>query len=324
MINRRYASLGLVGASLLAQPSWGSEPDFPNRPVRLIVPFEAGGGVDALARNLAIELADIWKQPVIVDNKPGADTIIGTGEAVRSKPDGYTLLANITAIVQTPHLRSKMPYDTLEDLTPVVRVSSEGLFFVVLKSLDVSTAAKFIETARRRPNEISFGSWGNGSTSHLLLASLQSKAQVSITHVPFKGVSSVLQALLSGSIDSGMLPYVVARAALESGKITMIGLAGSKRSQVLPQVPTLEEQGLPGFTREQWLGLFAPARTPASIVEKIAADATLAINRPRFSAWLRSIGGDPAGGKSQAFAATVRQDSDYYRDVINAAHLRIE
>ncbi|KQW56381.1 hypothetical protein ASC92_15735 [Variovorax sp. Root411] len=266
----------------------------------------------------------MWGQPVIIDNKPGADSIIGTGEVVRAKPDGYTLLLNILSLVQNPHLRQKMPFDTMADLAPVVRVNTEPLYFGVTKSLGVSTPAEFIELARRKPGVLSFGSWGNASTAHLLLTTLQRRAQIDVIHIPFKGTAAVVQAMISGNLDSGMFPYATARIGLETGKIVLLGAAGPTRSTVLPQVPTLEEQGLQGFARGQWMGLFAPSKTPRSVVEKIARDVNTALAKPALRAFFLQWGSSPAGGTPEDFALIVKQDSDYYRDLIKAANLHLD
>lgn len=322
--NRRRASLCLASLPLFTQKAWGGEPEFPSRPVRLVVPYGAGGGIDAAARRLGRELEAIWGQSVIVDNKAGGDSIIGTGEVVHAKPDGYTILAQIPSIVQNPHLRPKMPFDTLEELAPIVRVSTEPLYLAVTKTLGVTTPAELVALARRKPGQLSFGSYGNGSTSHLLLTAIQSRAKVEMLHVPYKSTAFVVQALMTGEVDSGLMPYVTARVGLDSGKVLVIGSTGATRSIVLPQVPTLEEGGLTGFTRDQWMGLFAPAKTPKAIVEKIAKDVNTAVNKPEYAAWLKGFGATPAGGTPNQFGMYVRQDSDYYRDLIKAANVRLD
>ncbi|BEP65437.1 tripartite tricarboxylate transporter substrate binding protein (plasmid) [Variovorax sp. V213] len=323
-LNRRQATLCLTSLPLLAQQALGAEPEYPNRPVRLVVPYGAGGGIDAAARRLARELETMWGQSVVVDNKGGGDSIIGTAEVAHAKPDGYTILAQIATIAQNPHLRAKMPFDTLADLTPVVRVSTEPLYFAVTKSLGVNTIGEFIELARRKPGKLSFGSYGNGSTSHLLLTALQKKAKVEILHVPYKSTALVVQGLMTGEIDSGLMPYTTTRIGLDSGKVLAIGSTGATRSTVLPQVPTLEEAGLDGFTRDQWMGLFAPAKTPRSIVDKIARDVTTAVSKPEYAAWLKGFGVTPAGGTPNMFDMYFRQDYEYYRDLIKAANVRLD
>ncbi|MBI5278288.1 MAG: tripartite tricarboxylate transporter substrate binding protein [Burkholderiales bacterium] len=323
-LNRRQATFCLTSLPLLAQQALGAEPEYPNRPVRLVVPYGTGGGIDAAARRLARELETMWGQPVVVDNKGGADSIIGTAEVAHAKPDGYTLLAQIATIAQNPHLRTKMPFDTLNDLTPVVRVSVEPLYLAVTKALGVNTVSEFTELARRKPGKLSFGSYGNGSTSHLLLTALQKKANVDILHVPYKSTSVVVQGLMTGEIDSGLLPYTTARIGLDSGKVLMIGSTGATRSTVLPQVPTLEEAGLGGFTRDQWFGLFAPAKTPMPIVDKIARDVNTALGKPEYVAWLKGFGVTPAGGTPKHFDMYFRQDYEYYRDLIKAANVRLD
>jgi tripartite-type tricarboxylate transporter receptor subunit TctC len=323
-LNRRQATFCLTSLPLLAQQALGAEPEYPNRPVRLVVPYGAGGGIDAAGRRLARELEAIWGQAVVVDNKGGGDSIIGTGEVARAKPDGYTLLLQIATIAQNPHLRAKMPFDTLADLTPVVRVSTEPLYLAVTKALGANTTAEFIELARKKPGKLSFGSYGNGSTAHLILTALQSKAKVDIIHVPYKSTAMSVQALMTGEIDSALLPYVTARIGVDSGKVVLIGSTGNARSMVYPQVPTLEEAGLSGFARDQWMGVFAPAKTPRSIVDKIARDVTTAVGKPEYAAWLKGFGATPAGGTPKFFDMYFRQDYEYYRDLIKAANVRLD
>lgn len=323
-LNRRQAALGLASLPLMAQQAWAADPAYPSRPVRLVVPYGAGGGIDAAGRRLARELETLWGQAVVVDNKAGADSIIGTAEVARAKPDGYTLLLQIATIAQNPHLRAKMPFDTLADLAPVVRVSTEPLYLAVTKALGANTTAEFIELARRKPGKLSFGSYGTGSTAHLILTALQSKAKVDILHVPYKSTALSVQALMTGEIDSALMPYVTARIGVDSGKVLLIGSTGATRSTAFPQVPTLEEAGLGGFTRDQWMGLFAPAKTPRAILEKIARDVTTAVNKPEYAAWLKEFGATPAGGTPKQFDMYFRQDYEYYRDMIKAANVRLD
>jgi tripartite-type tricarboxylate transporter receptor subunit TctC len=323
-LNRRQATLYLTSFPFMTQTARGAEPEFPSRPVRLVVPYGVGGGIDAAARRLGRELEALWGQAVIVDNKAGGDSIIGTGEVVHAKPDGYTILAQIPSIVQNPHLRPKMPFDTMADLAPIVRVSTEPLYLAVTKTVGATTPGELIELARRKPGKLTFGSYGYGSTSHLLLTAIQREAKVEIVHVPYKSTALVVQALMTGEIDSGLLPYVTTRIGLDSGKVVIIGSTGATRSSVLPQVPTLEEAGLRGFTRDQWMGLFAPAKTPRSVIEKIAKDVNTAVGKPDYAAWLKGFGAIPAGGTPKDFEVYVQQDSDYYRDLIKAANVRLE
>lgn len=295
---------------------------YPSRVVKLVVPFAPGGGADVAARMLAARLAEIWKQPVVVENKLGASSIIATDVVAKSAPDGYTILVNVGLIVQNPSLHAKLPYDTFKDLRPVTIVTNEQLVLVASAAFSVTTLDEFIRAVKLAPGKFAFASYGTGSTSHLLLNQLNRQAGIDLLHVPYKGTAAALQALLSNEAHVAILNYGTAKAQVQAGKLRYLAVMGDKRSPFLPDVPTFEEQGLKGFTRYSWIGLFLPAATPKSIVEKIAADASRAVAAPDVAARFREFGQEPGGGTPQEFGEIFRRDFEYYGEIIKRSGIR--
>ena len=291
--------------------------------MRLVVPFAAGGGVDSVTRVVAHQLNKAWNQPVIVDNRPGADSIIGTTEAVRADPDGRTVLVTISQLVQNPTLRTKLPFDTFRDLVPVTSLASDPLFLVVTEAAGTPDLTAFLKKCRAEPGRVSFGSFGNGSTAHLLLIGLRRAAGADILHVPYRGSAPVGQALMSGEIQSGLLPYSTARSILETGKVKAIGVTGTERAKLLPDVPTFSERGVAGFDRQNWIGLFLPSATPAPIVEKLGRDVIEALRVPDVVSRLTEAGSIVGGEPRAAFSEMVKQDYTYWASLIHAGNVRV-
>jgi tripartite-type tricarboxylate transporter receptor subunit TctC len=324
-INRRQA-LALVTALALAHPGIGRAADepYPGKPVRLVVPFAAGGGPDTAARMLGQRLSEMWKQPVVIDNKPGGNSIIASNEVAHAKPDGYTILVNINLLVQNPSLRSNLPYDTFKDLAPVVAVAYDSLFLVASTSLKAPDLQSFLQAVRAQPGKLAFGSFGTGSLAHLMLIDMQRSAKLDMVHVPYAGSAPVAQALMSGDIHVGVLPYVTARQVIDSGKGLVLGVTGTARSERLPNVPTLKEAGLPGFERTNWIGLFVPSATPKAVITKINLDVNEAMRSPQIIAKLRELASVPGGGTVEAFKEAVMSDYLYFRDIIRVANVKLD
>ncbi|MBD9408381.1 tripartite tricarboxylate transporter substrate binding protein [Acidovorax sp. ACV02] len=321
-------SLAYVLLATLASPlinaTAAADTNYPTGPVRFIVPFAAGGGPDTVARLVGQRLSEIWKQPVVIDNKVGGSSIIATGEVVRAKPDGQTVLVNIALLVQNPSLRSKLPFDTFKELTPVVPMAYDSLFLVASTSTKARDVKSFTEVVRAEPGKFAFGTFGNGSTAHLLMIALEKGADLSLIHVPYQGTAPVAQALMSSEVQFGLLPYATARQVLESGKAVALGVTGSKRAESLPQVPTLVESGLKGFEGSNWIGLFLPSATPKYIVEKLNRDVNEALRSPSIQARLKDIGSLPGGGSVTEFSSAVKNDYEHYRALIRAGNVKVE
>ena len=315
-----------IACVIAAFPVRGATADVeqPVDAVRLVVPFSAGGVPDSVARLFAQRLGEIWKKPVIVENKAGGDSVIGTREVVRAKADGNTILVNISLLVQNPSLRANLPFDVFKDLTPVAPLSYEPLFLVAGKSLNAPNVKSFLAVVKAHPGRYSFGSYGNGSTAHVLLASLQQSTGLEMIHIPYKGTAPVAQALISGEIEVGLLPYGTARTVIATGKGVPIAVTGIRRSPALPDVPTLREAGIAGFERLGWVAMFVPSATPRAVVDKITRDANEALRSPVLQRQLLESGSIPAGGSAAAFADLVRQDYAYWRRLIRAANVKLD
>lgn len=251
--------------------------DFPSRPVRMINPYTPGGAVDFVARSLAQLLNGAWGQPVIVDNRPGAGTNIGTEMVVRAAPDGYTLLLT-SAVIATNVTLYRLPFDPVKDLTPVALAAQAPFILAVTPSLPAKSVQELITLAKTR--ELSFGSAGAGSTTHLMLELFKSMASVKILHVPYKGGIPALNAVISGEVQTTFLPITVVLPQARAGKLRALAISGAKRVELAPELPTVSESGLTGFDPMGWYAMFAPAGTPRPIVNRINADINRGLQQP--------------------------------------------
>ena len=272
-----------LSAAALAQPATGSA-GFPNKVVRIIVPFPAGGLADNLARGLAQDLQKEWGQPVIVENKPGANTIIAAQATATSPADGYTLLlANDPTVSTNQYLYAKLPYDPEKSFVPVINIAETIEVLVAGPAFSGKSLSDLISAAKAKPGEISYGTYGPGSKAHIDAEAFSKVAGVKLLHVPYKGVADVVPALLGGQVQIAFIGMPPALPQVQSGKLRGIAIASAKRSPVLPDVPTFAEAGLSGgFTSSAWFGLVAPAGTPRAVIDKIAGDAAKIIVRPEF------------------------------------------
>lgn len=329
MTSRRVLIATLIGvaatSTLSAAIAQALLSTFPARPVRIVVPFPAGGNSDAIARTIALQLSQIWKQPVLVDNKPGADTLIGTSDVVRSPADGHTILSNISLIVQNSFTK-RMPFDTFKELKPLIAATETPMYFVVSRQERNATVPQtldqFIRSAKAEPGAISFGSFGNGSTGHLLLLALQKSASIEITHVPFKGNSDVIVQLLNGQVSSSFLPYSAIAPHLPSGKIKVLAATGEQRPPLSPDIPTFEELGVKGFTSSQWNGFFISAKTPAAVAHQLSLDMNAAIRSPEVEAKLKALGLTPVGGTPERFQTMIDKDVDLIRAALKDGQIQ--
>lgn len=260
------AALALTAGSALAQT-------YPDKPVKIIVPFPAGGLADNLARGIADELSKTWTQPVVLDFKPGANTIIAAEQVARARSDGYTLLLATDATVSyNDMLYSKLPYDPTKDFTPIANIASPGTILVVGESFKGRTLAELIAIAKANPGQVSYGSYGLGSGPHLYSEDFAGLAGIKMNHVPFKGVADLIVAIAGGHVDIGMIGLAPAIPMVKSGKLRALALAAPKRSALFPDTPTFAESGFPTFEPSGWFGLVAPAGTPRAVIDKVAAD----------------------------------------------------
>jgi tripartite-type tricarboxylate transporter receptor subunit TctC len=312
----------VVASAALLQPAVAEQ--FPTRIVRLVVPFPAGGGVDVLARAIAERLSKIWGQNVVIDNKPGAGTMIG-GEAVaRSAPDGYTLLlTSDSTITSNPFLYKKQLFDPATALTPVTQLIDMAQMVVVHPSLPANSLQELAALAKQ--GRLNYGSYGNGSSPNLLFESLKAKAGVDIVQVPFRGAAPAVVATLANDVQMTLGGASIAGAYVTAGKLKALATGRKERLKSLPDVPTLKEAGFPEIDPRTWFGIFAPAGTPSDIVAKVQQDVASILNEPDFKErYIDSVGYGSVGSTPEAFAAFIGADLEYKRELISIARIEPE
>ncbi|MGE8520086.1 MAG: Bug family tripartite tricarboxylate transporter substrate binding protein [Alcaligenes faecalis] len=311
-------------SALTAVPSLAAAQDYPTKPITIIVPFPAGGTLDNLTRSLAQKMSDDFKQPVIIDNKPGAGTVIGTEIVARAAPDGYTLgmVANSFAI--NPSLYDNLRYDTVKDFTPVSWVAYTPHLLVANPDVPVKSLADVIATAKSKPGELSFASFGAGTSPHIAIERLKSEAKMDVLHIPYKGQAPALNDLLGGHVDMmfantpDVLPHV------KSGKLRAIALANDARLESIPDVPTFKEAGVDNMNSNSWYGVIVPSGTPAPIVEKLSAEFVRIVNLPEIRERLLAQGLEPAGTTSAEFAEYLKSEMEMAATVVKASGASVQ
>jgi tripartite-type tricarboxylate transporter receptor subunit TctC len=298
---------------------------YPNRPIRLVVPFPAAGTTDILARAAAQKLTESLGQAVVVDNRPGAGGNIGSDLVAKSAPDGYTLLmGTVGTHAINPSLYSKMPYDHVKDFVPVVLVAGVPNVLVVNPALPVNSVADLIKLAKDKPGTINFASSGSGTSIHLSGELFKTMAGVDMTHVPYKGSSPALTDLIGGQVQVMFDNLPSALPQIKGGKLRAIAVTSLKRAPALPDIPTISESGLPGFEASSWFGVLAPAGTPAPIVARINAEVNKWLQSADAREKLISQGAEAAGGSPEQFAAHIRAESDKWAKVVKASGAKVD
>jgi tripartite-type tricarboxylate transporter receptor subunit TctC len=288
------------------------------KPVRMVVPFPAGGGIDSVARLLAPKLSESLGQPVVVDNRVGASGTVGTEAVAKAAPDGYTLLATFASHAQNASLYSKLGYDTVKDFAPITLIATVPNILVVNPSLPVKTVKELIALAKKHPGEILYASIGNGTPSHLSAELFNSMAGVKMTHVPYKGAAPSIIALISGETQLTFTTVLVAMPHVKSGRLRALGVASLKRAAVMPDVPTIDEAGVRGYESNAWYGLLAPAKTPQNIIDQLHRDAVKVLQLPDVRDNLKGQGADPVGDTPKEFAAIINDEIEKWRKVVQA------
>ncbi|WP_207538640.1 Bug family tripartite tricarboxylate transporter substrate binding protein [Sabulicella rubraurantiaca] len=312
-------TLMLAAPALLAAPGARAQA-WPDRPVRVIVAFTAGGTTDIIARLVGNQLSQLWGQPVVVENRPGAGGNIGTEAVVRSAPDGYTLLVGSNGPMAVNHsLYRSLPYDARRDLSAVTLLAEVQNLLVVPQASPIRDVAGLVALARSRRNEpLSYGSTGVGTASHLAGALLSRMLEVELTHVPYRGAVAVND-LLSRRLDFMFATAPSVNEQVRSGQLRALAVSGRRRSRSMPELPTMEESGFPGFDASSWFGMAAPARTPPEIVTKIATDAIGVLRRPEIERALVEQGADPVGNTPAEFTAFIASEIERWSEVVRAA-----
>jgi tripartite-type tricarboxylate transporter receptor subunit TctC len=295
---------------------------FPSKPVRLVVPFAPGGSTDIVARVLAQKLNEAWGQPVLVDNRAGGSTVIGTDIVAKAPPDGHTLLVTPAPFTIVPSLAPKLPYDPHKDFEPITLINTTPLVVVVHPGVPAKSIKDLVALAKSRPGALNFGSSGSGGSNHLAGELFNATAGVKMVHVPYKGNAPALTDLVGGHIDLLFNGLTSALPLIKSGKLRPLGITSLKRAGALPEVPTVDEQGLKGFQAVAWNGLTAPARTPKDVIAKLNADVLKVIRSPELVEKLKSEGSDPVGSPVADYAAFLRDEIAKWRKVIQFANIK--
>lgn len=297
---------------------------YPAKPVRMLVPFPPGGGTDYTARLIAQKLTEMWGQPLVIENRPGASTTIASEIVARAAPDGYTLIMASTNHTINPSLYPRIPYDTIKDFAPVTVAVSSSYVLVVHPSLPVKTVKELIALARSRKGEINYASSGSSGPQHIAGELFKMMANVDMTHVPYKGGGPASIAIVGGHVEVMFSTPVSALPHIKTGKLRPLGLTGLKRSDAFPGVPTIAEAALPGYEAVTWWGLLAPARTPREIVMKIYGDTAKVLQLPDTREKLAREGVNPVGSTPEQFAAMIQEDIVKMGKIVKAANMKID
>jgi tripartite-type tricarboxylate transporter receptor subunit TctC len=295
---------------------------YPEQPVRVVVPFGPGGGADLTIRIMSDPLRAQLGQPIVVDNRPGGSTIIGTDLVAKARPDGYTLLIATTTFTINPSLHAKLPYDSLMDLQPVTLIASTPYVVVVHPSLPVRNIGELIGLAKRTPNQITYASVGNGSATHLATEMLSARAGIKMVHVPYKGSAPAVNDLVGGHVTLyiGSMPGSMPQA--RAGKLRAIAVTSATRARAAPELPTIAESGLPGYEFNSWYGLFAPRATPRAVVDRLHDAVGKVLAQKTVHERLAADGNEPVGLAPEAFAATIKADMAKYANIVKIANIK--
>ena len=318
----------LLRASLLL-PLAGTLPvcaqEYPRKPIRLIVPFAPGGGNDTVARAIALSVGASLGQPVVVDNRAGAGGMLGAQSAAKSPPDGHTLfLGGVGSHAVNPNLHARLPYDPVKDFAPITLIASAPSVLVVHPSLPARTLAEFTALAKASPGRINYATNGSGSSAQLAAVLYESMAGVQMVHVPYKGLAPALVDLLAGEVQAMFSSVVAIVPNIKAGRLRALAVTGKRRAALLPDVPTLDESGVPGYEAGSWYGILAPAGTPQAIVAKLHEAIVRALAQPEVRERLVSEGAEVIGSTPEAFAAHITAELARMGKLIRDAGIRME
>lgn len=320
-VSRIRRAFAIGSLALLASLGAQAQATYPSQPIKLIVPYPAGGATDALARTVGQKLSEAWSQPVLVDNKVGAAGTIGNGLVAKAPADGYTVLVGITALIQQPSLMDKLTYDPLKDFAAVTLIARSPSMFAVPADSPAKTLKEFIALAKANPGKYSYGTYGAGTSSHIQGSLLNMQAGLDLTHVPFNGSAPLLTNLVGGQVPSAFIDSASARPHLKS--IRPLAVTGTQRMHGLPDVPTFQELGYHSFDPYGWFGVFVPAATPQPVVQKLSDEINKILRQPDVSAKIEALGLQVAGGKPDEVQKILRGDAAIYAKIIKEASIKL-
>ncbi|MGO4577284.1 Bug family tripartite tricarboxylate transporter substrate binding protein [Cupriavidus sp. 2TAF22] len=296
---------------------------WPAKPIKVIVPYTPGGSTDTVSRIVFEKVAERLKQPIVIENKPGGNSTLGTSVAARAKPDGYTFLSVLAAYSANPSLYSHLQYKP-RDLTPVALMADLPLFLFSSKSVPATTVAQLVEYGHRNPGKLNFGSSGTGSSAHLVGTKFGMVSKMEMTHIPYNGSAPILTDLMSGNVSMVFDPLLVPMPQAKAGKINVLAVASAKRWPGEPNIPTMEEAGFPGFVMSSWAGLMAPAGTPQPVIDRMSKEIAEAVRSPDVQKKLENLGFIGVGSTPDEFRKLIDRDSARYAEIIKAAKISLD
>jgi tripartite-type tricarboxylate transporter receptor subunit TctC len=312
--------VGIVAASLAGAAL--AQANYPTRPVRIIVPSSPGGGTDILSRLVAPGFSERLGQTAVVDNRPGAGSIIGNDIVAKSPPDGYTLLMGISTLAILPSMHKKLPYDAMRDLAPITQVIAAPNILVVHPSLPVKSVKDLIAFAKKHPGELNYGSAGLGTNPHLSMELFLSMTGIKMVHIAYKGLGPALVDLVAGHVVAATSTMLAGLPHVKAGRLRPLATTGAKRSAVLPDLPTVAEAGVPGYEAVQWYGLFAPGKTPQPIITKLHDAMVGALKSPAIGDKLKIDGAEAVGSTPEEFGRFLRSETQKWGKVVRAAGIQ--
>ena len=321
--NRRNAAGATLATALLFAGAAHTAQGYPERPVRMIVPYSAGGATDIVMRIVAQKLPEFLGQQVVIDNRPGAGGLIGTDTVAKSSPDGYTLLATSTPHVILPHLHKKIPFDALQDFAPIMQFGDQPYALTVHPSLGVSSVKELIALAQKQPGNINYASSGNGGAQHMFAALFVSMAKIDVVHIPYKGSGPARADLLGGQVKVGCLGIASVLSNHKAGQVRILAVTSARRSQEVPEIPSISET-LKGYDASLWQGLAVPRGTPRAVIERIQRDMVKLLQMPELKVAFERAGTDIVLTDSRAFGELLKKDYAKWGRVAREINLRID
>ena len=321
---RNRGAVALAALLLAPVSSVAQESDWPSRAIQIVVPYTPSTGADILARILGPKLAEDWKVAVVTENRPGASGNIGTDFVAKAAPDGYTFLFTATSFGTNPAVNRKLHFDPVKNFDPVIQLASSSVSVLVTPGLPAKSMREFLELAHSQPGKLNYSSPGSGGPQHLAMELLKQQAHIDLVHVPYKGSGGALADLVGGHVQAMIVSLQTAAPYVQSGKLRMLAVMSSERSQAFPDVPTLKELGLPDLEVDTWYGVFAPAGTSKAVVAKLNAQLNALLKQSEIRAVLAKQGMMPVGGSPERFGELVRNELARWSRVVAAAGIKAD
>jgi len=320
----RWRFMGLVLAASACVGTASAQPQYPNRPIRFVVPLATGGALDIASRLFGQKLADAFGQQVVIDNRPGAGGIIGADIAAKAPPDGYTLMMGSVSHTVLPSMHKKLPYDIVKDFAPVSQLVTFPFLLLVHPSLPAKSVTELIAFAKAKPGQINYASGGNGSTAHMAAELFKSLTGINVVHVPYKGTAPALIGFLAGETGLAFYSASATMAHVKAGRLRALATTGAKRSPSLPDLPTVVEAGVPGFETGSWAGVLAPIGTPKAIIAKLHGELTRILQLPEAKERLAAIDFEPVGNTPEEFGALIRKEVARWAKVVKESGAKLD